>query len=261
MTIVVGADGSSASREALAWAIAEGRMRGTPVLAVRAWDAPHPSVAASVPFAPAVDELPADEFDALREAAEQGIAELLAGLEGGDEVGRRVLRGPAADVLLAESRRAELLVVGSGGHGALAEALLGSVSHACTQHAACPVVVVRAPERADWDPEPVIAQSLQQTAATWAALVELGVRPGDELALEFVYASNGEVADHELAAYLRDSAGYDVEVEAEGVSGQTRPMATGPALLDGWVRTMVCAGHEHGGCVFDGWTATVSAGV
>ena len=41
------------------------------------------------------------------------------------------------------SAGADLLVVGSRGHGGFTEALLGSVSQHCVQHARCPVVVIR----------------------------------------------------------------------------------------------------------------------
>jgi nucleotide-binding universal stress UspA family protein len=51
-------------------------------------------------------------------------------------------------VLLDASAGASLLVVGSRGHGGFAEALLGSVSQHCVQHAPCPVVVVRGPDPA-----------------------------------------------------------------------------------------------------------------
>jgi nucleotide-binding universal stress UspA family protein len=51
--------------------------------------------------------------------------------------------GHSAPVLISESEHADLLVVGSHGHGALTGMLLGSVSVHCVSHAACPVVVVR----------------------------------------------------------------------------------------------------------------------
>ena len=41
------------------------------------------------------------------------------------------------------SREAQLVIVGSHGHGRLAEAILGSVSQNLAHHAECPVVVVR----------------------------------------------------------------------------------------------------------------------
>lgn len=46
-------------------------------------------------------------------------------------------------MLLDAATGADLLVVGSRGHGGFAEALLGSVSQHCVHHASCPVVVIR----------------------------------------------------------------------------------------------------------------------
>jgi putative transposase len=46
-------------------------------------------------------------------------------------------------VLFSLSIGTDLLVVGSRGHGGFAQLLLGSVSQQCTDHAECPVVIVR----------------------------------------------------------------------------------------------------------------------
>jgi nucleotide-binding universal stress UspA family protein len=54
----------------------------------------------------------------------------------------RVEQGGAARILIDVSQGANLLVVGSRGHGGFAGLLLGSVSSACAEHAACPVLVV-----------------------------------------------------------------------------------------------------------------------
>ncbi|MEV0561406.1 universal stress protein [Dactylosporangium sp. NPDC049742] len=53
-----------------------------------------------------------------------------------------MVQGHPAKVLLDAANGAELLVVGSRGHGTFTGILLGSVSQHCVQHAPCPVVVV-----------------------------------------------------------------------------------------------------------------------
>ena len=71
------------------------------------------------------------------------VADAAAGADG-VEMEKRIDQGAAAAVLIDESRHADLLVVGSRGHGGFASLLLGSVSQQCAHHAACPVVIVRA---------------------------------------------------------------------------------------------------------------------
>ena len=52
-------------------------------------------------------------------------------------------RGQAAVALIEAAANADLLVVGSRGHGGFAGLLLGSVGAQSAQHAPCPVVIVR----------------------------------------------------------------------------------------------------------------------
>jgi nucleotide-binding universal stress UspA family protein len=56
---------------------------------------------------------------------------------------RRVAEGYAPSVLVDASAHADLLAVGSRGHGTFTDALIGSVSQNCAHHAKCPVVIVR----------------------------------------------------------------------------------------------------------------------
>jgi nucleotide-binding universal stress UspA family protein len=82
----------------------------------------------------------------LTEAAEQALQELLQGVMGEQDdvkVKTQVVNGNAAKVLIDSSPDADLLVVGSRGHGGFAGMLLGSVSQHVAAHANCPVVVVR----------------------------------------------------------------------------------------------------------------------
>ncbi len=138
--IVVGVDGSAASSAALAWAVREAELTGDTVLAVIAWQ--FPVAVGGYGWAPVVLD---DSID-LQSFAEKTLAQAIDEVvEPGAAVTieRRVVEGYAPGVLLDASAHADLLVVGSRGHGTFAEALLGSVSQHCAHHAKCPVVIVR----------------------------------------------------------------------------------------------------------------------
>ena len=87
------------------------------------------------------------DVSAVHRAAEELLEKRPARSSEGDgvEIERRVVEGAPGAVLVEESRGADLLVVGSRGHGGFAGLLLGSVSQQCAHHAECPVVIVRAP--------------------------------------------------------------------------------------------------------------------
>jgi nucleotide-binding universal stress UspA family protein len=55
----------------------------------------------------------------------------------------QVVKGHPALVLLGAAAGADLLVLGSRGHGGFADALLGSVGLHCVHHAHCPVLIIR----------------------------------------------------------------------------------------------------------------------
>jgi nucleotide-binding universal stress UspA family protein len=144
MAIVVGADGSDESQRALRWAIEEARLRNSTVRAVMAWDYPPLLGAADPFFVGAAPEPPMIDPRDLEQVARTRLAEAVEAVtDEPDLVSHEFVQGQAADCLLEAAKEAELLVVGSRGHGGFTELLLGSVSQACAQHATCPVVIVR----------------------------------------------------------------------------------------------------------------------
>ncbi|MFD0277427.1 universal stress protein [Kitasatospora sp. NPDC127111] len=137
--IVVGVDGSPASEQALRWAVDYARMAGGSVTAIAAWEYPafYGWAGLSVP--------PAEGFNP-EELAGRTLSATVAKVVGdGPEVRitEAVLPGNAAQALLEAAAGAALVVVGSRGLGGFSGALLGSVSRHLTEHAPCPVVVVR----------------------------------------------------------------------------------------------------------------------
>jgi nucleotide-binding universal stress UspA family protein len=134
--IVVGVDGSESSKAALRWAIRQAKLTSSTVDAVTAWH--YPSTYGWAPVADGATDIEGE--------AKKALTEVLNGMSGLDPevpVHPLVTEGHAADVLLRAARGAELLVVGSRGHGGFTAALLGSVSMNCVLHAHCPVLVLR----------------------------------------------------------------------------------------------------------------------
>jgi nucleotide-binding universal stress UspA family protein len=137
--IVVGVGHTSDDDHALDAAFEAATVRSVPLIAVRAYDLPL--VLSGYGIAPAyVDpaEIEAEERESLAEAVAPWrdkypnvAVEML------------VARGSAADALIGVSHTAQLVVVGTRGHGGFAGLLLGSVGQQLLHHAECPVLVVR----------------------------------------------------------------------------------------------------------------------
>jgi nucleotide-binding universal stress UspA family protein len=141
--IVVGVDGSDASKQALRWAIEEARVHGANVLALHAWQVPPP--VAEVGPMPTLD--PVSFLPELQESADKLAAGLVDEVVGGDTsvtVEPVAVEAPPASALLDAAEDADLVVVGSRGLGGFKTLVLGSVSHQVAQHAPCPVVIHRA---------------------------------------------------------------------------------------------------------------------
>ena len=138
--IVVGVDGSEGSKGALEWAAREARLRAAPLEIVLAW-LPSVSIYAGAGWSVVDNEM----FEGLLENAGERLertCESVAPALDGLEVERTVVEGPAARTLMDAAVGADLLVVGTRGHGGFAGLLLGSVSAQCAHHSSCPVVIV-----------------------------------------------------------------------------------------------------------------------
>ncbi|MEU8836564.1 universal stress protein [Streptomyces sp900116325] len=133
--IVVGVDGSEVSKEALRWAARHAERTGAVLRVVTAWRLPP-----TYGYLPDYSDV--DFAAGARETLDSAINAVL-GPTPQLSVDARVEEGHPAPVLLAAARKADLLVVGSRGHGAFAEMLLGSTAQHCVHHAPCPVLVVR----------------------------------------------------------------------------------------------------------------------
>ncbi len=134
-TIVVGVDGSEPSLDALRWAYRQAGLTGAHLRAVMSWDVP--ATVYWYPFPEGMD------FQA---ATEEALGKALHAVFDDNPtlpVTTVVVQGHPAPVLVHESEGADLLVVGSRGHGEFSGMLLGSVSEHCVSQANCPVVVVR----------------------------------------------------------------------------------------------------------------------
>lgn len=128
--IVVGLDGSPGSRAALQWAVAQAELSGATVHALMAWQLPETHSYTS-------RDTEADARAALDTAIDAAL-----GPDQRARVTALVTPGRPGHVLVDASSSAQLLVVGSRGHGDLVGRLIGSVSQYCVTHASCPVVVV-----------------------------------------------------------------------------------------------------------------------
>jgi nucleotide-binding universal stress UspA family protein len=140
--IVVGIDHSAGAKAALRFGLEEARLRQATLRVVHAWQLGYTGATGFEGWLPAAGGELEDFRQGAAAALDETLREVVADADG-VTIERRVDHGAPAAVLVEESRAADLLVVGSRGHGGFAQLLLGSVSQQCAQHAFCPVVIVR----------------------------------------------------------------------------------------------------------------------
>lgn len=132
--IVVGVDGSDPAVAALAWSVRVARRAGGRVEAV--------TVATHMPLATPMGAV-FDAGDEALELAARAQEHTLARVDhDGVDIDTVVQDGQPSGVLLGTAEEADLLVLGTHGHGAVESALLGSIGRQVVTHAVCPTVLV-----------------------------------------------------------------------------------------------------------------------
>jgi nucleotide-binding universal stress UspA family protein len=144
--IVVGIDGSPDSGAALQWAVREVTMRNVALTLVHA---ATPIPGDSLVLKWTGDSVPAELLATLGATAQQALADAVKLVEDMTDdrsrprINNEVFAGTPVYALVELSTKADMVVVGSRGHGALERVLLGSVSTGLVHRAHCPVAVIR----------------------------------------------------------------------------------------------------------------------
>ncbi|MFF0109572.1 universal stress protein [Streptomyces hirsutus] len=239
--VVVGVDGSPSALAAVEAAAQEARMKGAKLHVVHAfvWPAMHVPSGGS-PLGPPAGSVQESVEHLLAEAVERALA-----TAPGVVADQAVIAGEAVTALEAQSRTAQLMVVGHRGSGGFAGLLLGSTSVHLAAHSHCPVMVVR--ERlADDGPVLVavdgtpqsrgaIVCAFEEASMRGANLVALHVwgtwsdhgdtRPADLVDLigdvERLQAHEERLLDEALSGHREEHP--EVTVHARVVRGRTRP--------------------------------------
>lgn len=180
MPVIVGIDGSAPAIGAAQWAIEEAISRNVPLRLVCVTKARHPST---------------DDYYQDIHHAEESLRAAQAAVEATGKpvkVETAMLEGPPGAALVAESRDAEMICVGSVGIGQYARSILGSTATELAEHAQCPVAVVRPhegapPDAINWivvavndqhDNEVVVESALVEAKLRQAPVLIIGKRDG-----------------------------------------------------------------------------------
>ncbi|QXV56478.1 universal stress protein [Amycolatopsis sp. TNS106] len=137
--VVAGMDGSRSAVEAARWAAGEALRRGLPLRLVSAYESAGRDY-------PTLEVTAAEVREAMRETAVRrlsGARKTAAEAAPGLAITTEVVEGDPKEVLVEESRRAALVVLGSRGFGSVGRFLLGSSGLALANHGQCPLVIVR----------------------------------------------------------------------------------------------------------------------
>ncbi|MEV0665799.1 universal stress protein [Actinomadura luteofluorescens] len=257
--IIVGDDGSEPSLLAVDWAADEAARRGASlhvVYVVTPW-------LFDVPTDPDAARVREQLLDGGRDIVELAVARARDRVPGLEVTGEQT-GGQPAKVLVEQARDALMVVTGSRGSGGLSGLLLGSVAMQVATHAACPVVVARAPNA---DPRGDVVVGVDGSPAGADAIgfafEEASVRrvrlraltawthpvPSGRGDMQPLVYDRAVVAAEEERVLAESLAGWwskypDVDVVSEAVNGRAAKVLAGASVHAG---LLVVGSRGHGG--------------
>jgi nucleotide-binding universal stress UspA family protein len=209
--VVVGVDASPDSQLALRWAVDEAQRRKRPLHLVCAWQSDY----GAETMAPKVSSIE-DRCRAVLDATTKEATALAPGLE----VRSTTVHLQAASALIAASRHADAVVVGSRGLGAVREAFAGSTSMQVAGYASCPVVVVReVATRHDANRRVIVGVDGSDLSAE-AAGYAFEQASNRHLGLTVVHAWDASFYTANVAASVLAEPWHDLKVEQEGITAR-----------------------------------------
>lgn len=217
--IVVGVDGSPASKVAVDWAAREADMRNTALTLVHILPAARfwPEVATPS----RIEQLYQSQAQRwLREATT--VAEKAMTAPG--RIDTRLLDGAVLPSLVDLSKEAQLIVVGCRGQGSIARRLMGSISRGLVQRAHCPVAVLH-------DEDPLMSCPVARAPV----VVGIDGSPASELAAEIAFdeASRRGVELVAVHAWMDDTT-FELPADEWSATGKGMAEQTLTQQLTRW---------------------------
>lgn len=217
--IVVGVDGSPASKVAVDWAAREADMRNAALTLVHVLPAARfwPEVATPS----RIEQLYQSQAQRwLREATTVAEKAMTAPVR----IDTRLLDGAVLPSLVDLSKEAQLIVVGCRGQGSIARRLMGSISRGLVQRAHCPVAVLH-------DEDPLMSCPVARAPV----VVGIDGSPASELAAEIAFdeASRRGVELVAVHAWMDDTT-FELPADEWSATGKGMAEQTLTQQLTRW---------------------------
>ncbi len=238
--VVVGIDGSQAALRAAEWAVDEAASREMPLRLLHV----IPGNVEPAPLA-AVGNVPMEV-----EYSETALSTASAAVEATGKpvkVETELVRGDPAKILIAESRSAAMICIGSVGIGRFARALLGSTAAEVAEAAQCPVAIIRTRQSRPKPGSPLIVAAVGDTPdgeqVVELAIHEAQMRHAPVLAIDVLRADTGGIRNSELNRRVEDWGRHHpgVEIYAAATGNEITDFL---AVMDKTIQLAVIGGSD-----------------